>query len=224
CSEIRVRREIRQLSPQERRDFFQAIRVLNQGAPPTEWDQLAVLHVSLNHTIHGNSFFLPFHRRYVYEMENRIREMIPGFAIPYWDWSIDAYDAASSEVFRGTNDWLGSQGQCLSDGAFAGFDVFYSQEGIRPHCLSRQFNMGSQIGYLYPPAALHNTMLRTVTYDQFRSSLEIGPHATVHRNLGGDMNTLSAPNDPIFWLHHSFIDKLWSEWQTLPGRFYLYDG
>jgi tyrosinase len=23
-----------------------------------------------------------------------------------------------------------------------------------------------------------------------------------------------SPNDPIFWLHHSMIDKLWSEWQS----------
>ncbi len=31
-----------------------------------------------------------------------------------------------------------------------------------------------------------------------------------------------SPNDPVFWLHHAFIDKLWAEWQRRhPGSGYL---
>jgi hypothetical protein len=25
---------------------------------------------------------------------------------------------------------------------------------------------------------------------------------------------MSCPNDPVFWLHHCFIDKLWADWQA----------
>lgn len=24
----------------------------------------------------------------------------------------------------------------------------------------------------------------------------------------------ASPTDPLFWLHHSFIDKLWADWQA----------
>ncbi|GAA3004698.1 hypothetical protein GCM10020229_15770 [Kitasatospora albolonga] len=35
----------------------------------------------------------------------------------------------------------------------------------------------------------------------------------MHVWVGGMMSTGMSPNDPVFWLHHCFIDKLWSEWQ-----------
>ena len=43
------------------------------------------------------------------------------------------------------------------------------------------------------------------------------PHGTVHINLKCTMApTQTAAYDPIFWLHHSFIDKVWAERQNNP--------
>ena len=43
------------------------------------------------------------------------------------------------------------------------------------------------------------------------------PHGTVHINLKCTMEpTQTAAYDPIFWLHHSFIDKVWAERQGNP--------
>ncbi|WP_261765765.1 MULTISPECIES: tyrosinase family protein [Pseudoalteromonas] len=38
--------------------------------------------------------------------------------------------------------------------------------------------------------------------------------------VGGDMgNPMISPNDPIFWMHHAQIDRIWSEWQKRnPGE------
>ncbi|MDY7022472.1 MAG: tyrosinase family protein [Cyanobacteriota bacterium] len=33
------------------------------------------------------------------------------------------------------------------------------------------------------------------------------------QNLGTNMSILSSPYDPIFWLIHSNVDRLWAEWQ-----------
>ena len=33
------------------------------------------------------------------------------------------------------------------------------------------------------------------------------------RNLGTNMSILSSPYDPIFWLIHSNVDRLWAQWQ-----------
>ncbi|WP_341874850.1 tyrosinase family oxidase copper chaperone [Streptomyces albofaciens] len=38
-------------------------------------------------------------------------------------------------------------------------------------------------------------------------------HGSAHRFVGGHMGYLSSPNDPVFYLHHCFIDKIWADWQ-----------
>lgn len=54
---------------------------------------------------------------------------------------------------------------------------------------------------------------RPKTFSVFQRSLELGAHAAVHIAIGGDMNSASSPSDPIFFLHHANIDRIWSEWQ-----------
>lgn len=42
-------------------------------------------------------------------------------------------------------------------------------------------------------------------------------HNTGHRFIGGHMSGALSPNDPIFWLHHANVDRLWEEWQRRRG-------
>lgn len=48
----------------------------------------------------------------------------------------------------------------------------------------------------------------------FQRRLELGPHADVHVAIGGTMNSASSPADPVFWLHHANLDRLWTVWQS----------
>jgi hypothetical protein len=48
----------------------------------------------------------------------------------------------------------------------------------------------------------------------FRKNLEFLIHNPAHMWVGGSMMTSCSPNDPVFWLHHCNIDRLWAEWQT----------
>jgi len=39
-------------------------------------------------------------------------------------------------------------------------------------------------------------------------------HGRGHGYVGGDMDGSSAsPNDPIFFLHHAEVDRMWAAWQ-----------
>ncbi|TVZ05435.1 tyrosinase family protein [Trebonia kvetii] len=38
-------------------------------------------------------------------------------------------------------------------------------------------------------------------------------HNRVHVWVGGSMSPLSSPNDPVFFLHHCNVDRLWAQWQ-----------
>jgi tyrosinase len=52
-------------------------------------------------------------------------------------------------------------------------------------------------------------------------TLESSPHNNIHNAVGGGsgfMSELLAPVDPIFWLHHANIDRLWDLWTTREQR------
>jgi tyrosinase len=47
----------------------------------------------------------------------------------------------------------------------------------------------------------------------------MGPHNRVHVWVGGIMARGESPIDPIFFLHHANIDRLWAQWQNShPGQ------
>jgi len=43
-------------------------------------------------------------------------------------------------------------------------------------------------------------------------------HNRVHLWVGGNMAPMTSPNDPVFFLHHCFIDKVWADWQAVQQR------
>jgi tyrosinase len=50
-------------------------------------------------------------------------------------------------------------------------------------------------------------------------TVEQTPHNGVHSQVGGNMLDFDAAGlDPIFWLHHANIDRLWDVWLSQPGR------
>lgn len=46
---------------------------------------------------------------------------------------------------------------------------------------------------------------------------EVTPHGKVHNLIGGYMAKLTSPMDPIFWLHHGQMDRLWAAWVAAGG-------
>ena len=68
-----------------------------------------------------------------------------------------------------------------------------------------------------PTAPVINGVIANTAFTGFMGALE-GPHGWVHNAVGGTMGTSTSPKDPIFWLHHGFIDKLWADWEAAhPG-------
>jgi tyrosinase len=63
-------------------------------------------------------------------------------------------------------------------------------------------------------------LLVLTDYDTFTSELERNPHNKGHVALGYPMESVPvAPSDPIFWMHHGEVDRVWSLWQAKnPGK------
>ncbi len=66
-----------------------------------------------------------------------------------------------------------------------------------------------------------NAAQRQTAAANFRTALEQGSgglgvtssHNEVHRYIGGHMGAAMSSDDPIFWLHHCNIDRMWAMWQ-----------
>jgi len=67
---------------------------------------------------------------------------------------------------------------------------------------------------LASPADLNAVKVYPGTFTGFQTLLEGHVHAGTHNAVGGDMAGAASPTDPLFWLHHSFIDKTWADWQA----------
>jgi len=66
-----------------------------------------------------------------------------------------------------------------------------------------------------------NTCMKLKYYIDFWPCVELAPHLGGHGGVGGKMlDPISSPGDPIFYLHHTWLDKLWWDWQArdLPAR------
>ena len=67
---------------------------------------------------------------------------------------------------------------------------------------------------LASPADLAAANGYTGTFTGFQTLLEGAVHSGTHNAIGGDMAGSASPADPLFWLHHAFIDKTWADWQA----------
>ncbi|OSS50031.1 hypothetical protein B5807_05269 [Epicoccum nigrum] len=149
--------------------------------------------------------------------------------MPYWDWTLDASDPTNAAVwdpdtgFGGNGDpavdplTQSSSKKCLVDGPFKDFQVAYTMNGYDPHCLARNFNNGTSFpGNMFGPhytSVIVDEIMAVDDYPDFRYQLEGNPHGAIHSAVGGDMSPATSPNDPIFFLHHGQIDRLWTLWQ-----------
>ncbi|MGW6963118.1 tyrosinase MelC2 [Streptomyces zaomyceticus] len=179
---------------------------------------------------HRSPSFLPWHRRFLIEFEQALQSVDATVALPYWDWTADRTSRSSLWA----PDFLGGTGRArdgqVLDGAFARsgnrWTITVRVDG-RDY-LRRDIGAG---GRQLPTRAEVDSVLAMETYDTapwnsssdgFRNHLEgwrgVNLHNRVHVWVGGQMGTGVSPNDPVFWMHHAFIDKLWADWQARHPR------
>ncbi|KFY30641.1 hypothetical protein V493_01780 [Pseudogymnoascus sp. VKM F-4281 (FW-2241)] len=98
--------------------------------------------------------------------------------------------------------------------------------GNRLHCFTREFNSGEGndekgeiiIGDMQVTAYNSKVMNTIYAFDKFSEMadmLEGLPHAQgFHSAMFGDMGPATSPNEPLFFLHHSNVDRVWARWQA----------
>jgi hypothetical protein len=162
---------------------------------------------------HSSWYFLPWHRAYLYCFEEIIRELSgdQNFALPYWDWSTQTTLPAP---FWGNNNPLNNPARPGQPGSGR-------RQGLTPTTAISQVELDRFVGQTVVSQILGIQDFETfggTAVDNLddesglQGRLENGPHNFIHRWVGGDMVTGGSPYDPIFWLHHCNLDRLWAEW------------
>ena len=228
CSGALPRQEVRELTGEQWQRLIAAIRTLQERATPqtaSAYDRLSLIHnrFATAGRIHQTASFLPWHRLFLRAYEYELQQIDPSVTVPYWDWTRDSQRLANAPFW--SSDLFGGNGRgaagIVRDGAFADWVPFrgpFAGAGRRTIGLTRTWGNDSGLETAAAAPAIARVLRRAKTYDALRQGLEIGGHGDVHIAVGGDMADFFSPNDPVFWLHHAFIDKLWMDWQALPGR------
>jgi tyrosinase len=184
---------------------------------PRNWTRQAQIHQG-NNTVrcpHGNWYFLPWHRAYLLAFERICRQLSgnPNFALPYWDWTAHPQLPATfaTPTFNG-------QPNALFD------NTRNSQTVTIPTNVTGSTVMANilaettfEIFGSSKPFGQNNTTQPWQIAGGATGPLEGTPHNGVHGRIGGNMGTYMSPLDPIFWLHHCNIDRIWDQWNRM-GR------
>lgn len=170
---------------------------------------------------HRGPLFFPWHRVLLLEFEKDLQKIDSNAVIPYWDWDL----TGKSNPF--TPDFLGGDGdsvqnQRVVDGAFAYANgqfpirVWDSNASPGDAGLVRQFGDGNNA--FLPKAPAVKSALGSAPYTGGTGSWERvcegSLHNPVHNWVGGNMALMTSPNDPVFFLHHAYIDYLWEQWKA----------
>lgn len=154
---------------------------------------------------HSSYHFLSWHRMYVHFFERIVRAAAgePDFALPYWNYAIPG-QRALPPAFRNAE----GGNNPLFVAARRSFDPDINGGEEIPASVSSSAD------------AMRETFFGSPQWFGFTWQLEQQPHNIMHVVLGGSgwmSDPRMAARDPIFWLHHCNIDRLWSQWNASGG-------
>lgn len=152
---------------------------------------------------HNNDDFLPWHRIFLYYMDNEIKSKNRYLNLSYVDW----YSTVSRD------DVLFSNGTFQNRQGLLGLPLRTDWEQV---INDRRFET---VLSSWTPSVTFlgtNTISRIPTYNIFRERLEYGVHGGFHVWVGGNGGEMgriaSSPLDPVFYFHHTMVDKVWEQW------------
>ncbi|MGW0864584.1 tyrosinase family protein [Streptomyces sp. NPDC002611] len=234
-----VRRDAATLTRAEQRRFVKALLEVKRRGEYDEFVRMHIEYFSADgeqglRAAHMGPSFLPWHRRFLLDLERALRRVDSSVTVPYWDWTRDRTTTSAPWTDR----LLGGDGRRSDHQVMTGpFAYRHGDWPIKVNVTDRDF-LTRELGRPRKPVALPTkselaSALKDPVYDVapwdstvtrgFRNKLEgwgtgrgdtaWRNHNRVHGWVGGDMLGGASVNDPVFWLHHAFIDLQWSRWQ-----------
>jgi hypothetical protein len=207
---IPVRRDISTMAADDPalatfREGVRLMRLRSDDNPldPLGWHMYGAQHSifcatnSFRMQIHYGWLFLPWHRAFLSNLEQKIRRLTGDqqFALPYWDWTrsprLPGHMFGRDNPLNDTTRIQNSTDTLPSD---------FTEIGPA----MRAATFGQFLGYRRSPEN-----------PQIEGTLEQSAHNNVHNWIGGNMASFDGAGfDPLFGTHHGNIDRLWESWRA----------
>lgn len=174
---------------------------------------------------HAGWYFLPWHRGYVAAFEAIVAQVIrdiggpADWALPYWNY----LNTADANARRFPQPFIEPQ---LPDGqsnplawwarnSTQSLSPFLTVDDITLDAMGRHTFTGAPEQGFFGGAS---TGFAQFGVDGGAGAMELDPHNILHVMVGSIGGFMSDPDyaalDPLFWLHHCNIDRLWAAWLT----------
>jgi len=240
---IYTRKDITRMTDAEIEVFRRGVREMRRrpSSDPTSWIFQANMHGTndtpahraWNQCSHGGYLFLAWHRMYLYFFERILRAASEDtrFSLPYWNYEttkrvgadgrnlsrlpipfLEPRNPTTNPLFIIERDPYITDGGGLEDSAISTNHLF-TRDMLFRFSSATPITGNSSFGG-FATAHTHR--------GSGRGAVEQTPHNDVHIGIGGwmgDSNT--SARDPIFWLHHCNLDRLWRAWQLVDRRLFL---
>jgi tyrosinase len=213
---VRIRKNAESLTAGERDRFCAAFAKFNDRGLGRFSDFRNVHTRAGDPEAHVNPGFLPWHRAYLLDLERELQQINPSVALPYW-----RFDESAPGLF--SLDFMGVTDPATGTVQFSGANPlqFWATDGTTPGIVrAPEFDTQTE------PADGRNEFF-TLTlggpsdlYRRFRLFMEDDPHGAAHLSFGGSISSIpTAAKDPLFFLLHANVDRLWAKWQWTRKRF-----
>lgn len=171
---------------------IQLMQAVSDATDPASWAYWVNVHV--NFCPHMLPYFFAWHRGYLFYFEQQLR-IVSGdntVTLPYWDYY--SYPTIPGEFLdNATGNPLYVDGRVNAS--------VYNALTMEPFSATiNNFGRG--------------------TPNSYEASFEAAPHNPVHDIIGGWMADVRSPTDPIFYLHHANVDRLFDAWARLAQNNY----
>lgn len=204
----------------------------------------------LRNLAHGGPIFLPWHRMFLIRLEEQLQRVTDAdTALPYWDWAAhgELSETAQREGDLWSEKYLGESRDEVVSGPLGDMRLRIEDRGDGLYSVPerRLLRRAGRDTPKLPTIADLGWALEDKNYDgpqwnldteSFRNKIEgwlprpptpedpvqegSELHNRVHVWVGGDMAPGSSPNDPVFYLNHCSVDRIWESWMVEHGREY----
>ncbi|WP_173346118.1 tyrosinase family protein [Pseudoduganella dura] len=161
-----------------------------------------------SHLGQPQQYFLPWHRMYLRYLEEIVRAVSgdPCFTMPYWDYTDPAQQALPVEFRQRFHPRWGA---------------LYREERYP------EINAGTPLPAGRAGFGLNLDCMKSGSYNPFNgdagfcANIDGMVHGAAHLDIGTQLGMATVPwaaSDPVFWVHHCNIDRIWASWNRLGGR------
>ncbi|HTI11600.1 MAG TPA: tyrosinase family protein [Puia sp.] len=218
---VRVRKNANTLTDEERDRFLTAFVKLNLSQGVLNYEIYRKMHdENADREIHTfndavpRCSFLPWHRAYILDLERQLQKFDPSVALPYWK-----FDEPAPKLF--TEDFMGARTNTGTVRISTSNPLFSWKIDNRTGIVRQP-----RFHELTEPALVstdEQTVALGTDFLSFRA-MEGDPHGYAHTSFSSSAPLFhpdTAPQDPLFFLLHCNVDRIWAVWQSMNNRYDL---